>query len=155
MIYILAKATSGIKNVDGECKLALSSLLFLSTGQSFFMLGVKLGKVPPLKALLDEEAKQKKKLKRATLNADVNDAAQWLKAIPDLKQYAALLVEKEITGKRLLQINSDEPLRQLGIEVETDRKYFLLQLARVRAANRASGSCCFGLLQACMPSVLL
>ena len=46
--------------------------------------------------------------------------------------------EAEWTGERLLQVEFDEPLEKLGMYIETDRKYLLLQLSRVRDCNRVA-----------------
>ena len=40
--------------------------------------------------------------------------------------------DAEWTGEQLLCIDCDAPLEDLGMSVETDRKYLLLQLSRVR-----------------------
>ena len=47
--------------------------------------------------------------------------------------------EAEWTGERLLQVESDAPLEKLGMYNETDRKYMLLQLSRVRDCKRVVG----------------
>ena len=50
----------------------------------------------------------------------------------------AMFEEAEWTGERLLQVEFDEPLEKLGMYIETDRKYLLLQLSRVRDCNRVA-----------------
>ena len=35
------------------------------------------------------------------------------------------------TGEQMLHVDSDAPLKDVGMRIETDRKYLLLQLSRV------------------------
>ena len=48
------------------------------------------------------------------------------------RRYASMFKDAEWTGEQLLCIDCDAPLEDLGMSVETDRKYLLLQLSRVR-----------------------
>ena len=53
-------------------------------------------------------------------------------------RYIGIFEGAEWTGEKLLQVESDEPLEKLGMYIETDRKYMLLQLARVRDCQRVA-----------------
>ena len=122
------------------------------------VLGVKIAKLPLLKSLFDEEAKQKRKLSRATLGARSEDLLEWLKLIPDLQTYISGIQEKGTTGAQLVQVESDAPLIELGMNSEVDRKCLLLQLARVRArASKMSQRSVAGALNArmCVPTKAL
>ena len=100
------------------------------------VLGVKLGKLPLLKGMFEEESKQEKKASRATLGAGAEDLLDWLKLIPDLLIYIDGFQEDGTTGAQLSQVESDAPLIALGMNSEVDRKCLLLQLARVRRARK-------------------
>ena len=56
----------------------------------------------------------------------------------ECRRYIGIFEEAEWTGEKLLQVKSDEPLEKLGMYIETDRKYMLLQLARVRDCQRVA-----------------
>lgn len=113
-------------------------MLLLTTASSWLMLGIKLMKLPSLKALWDEEKKHKTKAKRVKLGDSAENLQDWLKVIKSLTQYAEHLKDK--TGKHIKQITSDEELRNLGINSKRDRTYFLLQIERIRAASRTGGT---------------
>ena len=53
-------------------------------------------------------------------------------------RYTGMFEEAEWTGGRLLQVESDAPLEKLGMYIEVDRKYILLQLSRVRDCKRVA-----------------
>ena len=98
------------------------------------VLGIKLAKVATLKAMFEEESKQKQKILRVTgLGANAEDLVHWMQPIPDLRAYINTIMESGTTGTQLLQMDSDAPLIALGMHSEVDRKCLLLQLARVRA----------------------
>ena len=42
------------------------------------------------------------------------------------------------TGEQMLHVDSDAPLKDVGMRIETDRKYLLLQLSRVRDCKRVA-----------------
>ena len=56
----------------------------------------------------------------------------------ECRRYIGIFEEAEWTGEKLLLVESDEPLEKLGMYIETDRKYMLLQLARVRDCQRVA-----------------
>jgi hypothetical protein len=116
-----------------NCK-PISTLVMLSTASSFLMLGVKLCKLPGLKMFWAEESKQKKKTSRATI--DGSDIVTWLSSMESMKQHSNIFDDAGWTGERVLQLYDEAPLIELGMLCECDRKYLLLQLARVRAAQR-------------------
>ena len=53
-------------------------------------------------------------------------------------RYVGLFEDAEWTGEKLLQVKSDEQIEKLGMYIETDRKYLLLQLSRVRDCTRTA-----------------
>lgn len=106
---------------------------------SFFCLGLKFKGLLNLKQLLPQQQKLRAKVQRAALNADATDLATWLGSISKLVQYVARFELENVTGAQLTAIESDEPLSELGMYSDLDRKYLLLQLARVRARQRAVG----------------
>ena len=59
--------------------------------------------------------------RRAILNNSAEELVSWLKVIPALKAYVSLIEEKGITGAQMLEIDSDQPLIDLGIESDIDR----------------------------------
>ena len=105
---------------------------------------------------------------RAILNDSAEDLVAWLKHIPALTTYVSVMREKGVTGAQMLEIDSDQPLIDLGIESDIDRsdttslhivplllsfflllepahlmnllgpKYLLLQIARARQRTRAT-----------------
>ena len=99
-----------------------STLMLISTAQSFTMLGIKISRVTALQALWSEQAKQKVKIThRGILNDSAEDLLLWLKAIPALTAYVSVIKENGITGAQMLKIDSDQPLTDLGIESNVDR----------------------------------
>ena len=68
----------------------------------------------------------------------LSDLSSWLKTMPDMAAYAMLFDENGATLDLLLCVESDDPLKELGMASEVDRKYLLLQLAR--AAKRLAES---------------
>ena len=111
----------------------ISFLVLLSTASSFLQLGVKLSKLPLLKVSFYQRRKEKSKVTRSKLGKGCDDLQEWLKHIPNLSQYANMFTQAGITGEQLVAVMSDTELINLGMEQEIDRKYLLLQLARVRA----------------------
>ena len=59
--------------------------------------------------------------RRAILNNSAEELVSWLKVIPALDNYASLIEAKGITGAQMLEIDSDQPLIDLGIESDIDR----------------------------------
>ena len=104
----------------------------------------KVSKVAILKKLIDIEKKQHDKVKtRLFLGMGAEDCVKWLENNVQLHSYARAFDEQHITGAKLLEVLSDESLVELGVESEVDRKYMLLQLARVRerrCRERGSGT---------------
>ena len=59
------------------------------------VLGIKLAKLTPLKAMFEEKGKQNKKILRVTgLGAGAEDLLSWLKLIPALSSYTDMIEEK-------------------------------------------------------------
>lgn len=95
----------------------------LSVASSFLMLGIKCSKLPQLKALLDSASKQQRKCKRMVLGPSAEDLKKWLASFEQFK----VLVPKfdGMTGTQMLKMYDDEPLKQLGLYSEVDRKYLV------------------------------
>lgn len=111
-------------------------VLLLSIASSFLSLGIKLSKFPNLRYLFDDEKKYKRKVSRVQLNgADV--ATTWLQRIEPLKKYATLFEAAGLgnSADKLIAMSEDAPLIAIGMDSEVDRKYLLLQVARVRQHN--------------------
>ena len=111
----------------------ISVALLQSTASSFLMLGVKLAKLPTLKSAFGDQRKEKSKMRRCTLGRGAQDLREWLESIPDLHQHSSKFEDAGVTGEQLVAVESDGELIELGMQLEIDRKYLLLQLARVRA----------------------
>ena len=60
--------------------------------------------------------------------------------MPRLAQYADAMEECGATAERMMHTDSDGALLELGVESDVDRKYLLLQLARLRARERLTGA---------------
>jgi len=98
-------------------------------------LGIKLCKIPTLKALWDEEVKQRRKLAIGDLGSSSGDLKRWLERIPQLKPYTEQFQEAGLTAEAMLAVQSDAQLAESGarIDNEVDKYCLLLNLARVRA----------------------
>ena len=118
-----------------------SSFLMLGTHSSsscahtdvYFCKGLKVSKLPQLKALLDYVSKQKKKCARTTRNL-MEDIKMWVGQFPQLKQYASKF--EGTTAERMLQLKDNDLVNEFCIGSEVDRLYLLMQLARVREHER-------------------
>jgi hypothetical protein len=122
LLYLLKMSQTG----SGHSNL----LQMLSVASSFLMLGIKCSKLPQLKALLDSASKQQRKCKRMVLGPSAEDLKKWLASF---QQFKVLIPKFDgMTGTQMLEMYDDEPLKQLGLYSEVDRKYLLLQIARVR-----------------------
>ena len=120
-------------------------LLLLSIASSFFMLGIKLCKLPLLKGLWDEEKKQKRKQARAAPSGAAHLITPWLRDIGQLAEYVDLFERAGmVTADAIVNIDSDAPLIEIGMDDEVDRKYLLLQLARVRKRASFASSALLG-----------
>ena len=83
--------------------------------------------------MIAEEAKQNHKIwTKVNLRTGTTGCTEWLNGSTQLSSYALRFAERGVTGEQLLRIFSDEALMELGVDSEVDRKYMLLQLARVR-----------------------
>ena len=98
------------------------------------MLGPQLARLPFLERMLQEHSKHGSKMSRGTLGRGAEDLFSWLQSIPDLCNYADMFKEAGATGEELAAVETDTELIDLGMQREIDRKFMLLQLARVRAA---------------------
>ena len=120
------------------------------------MVGVKLSKLPQLKALMDYESKQGKKCSRAMLKVLMVDTKKWIEQFLELKEYSSKF--EGLTGERMLQLKDNELLSQFGIDSKVDRqyvphwtnllaykvfgRYLLLQLAHVEEHEQANFQNC-------------
>ena len=95
----------------------------LSVASSFLMLGIKCSKLPQLKALLDSASKQQRKCERMVLGPSSEDLKKWLASF---EQFKVLIPKFDgMTGTQMLAMYDDEPLKQLGVYSEVDRKYLV------------------------------
>jgi hypothetical protein len=146
LLYLLKRSQTG----SGD----LNALQMLSVASSFLMLGIKCSKLPQLKALLDSASKQQGKCKRMVLGPSAEDLKKWLASF---EQFKVLIPKFDgMTGTQMLEMYDDEPLKQLGLYSEVDRKYLLLQIARVRehAKIAAGAATCLFVLNAYWCTVL-
>ena len=93
---------------------------------------MKLSRTTSLKTLIGTASKQSTKTTtRVSLNTGPEDCIAWLGSIDQLSSYTSRFEVEGITGAQLLTISEDK-LVAIGINSEVDRKYMLLQIARVR-----------------------
>ena len=104
----------------------------LSTATSFFLAGIKIAKLEVLKDLWHQRAALQRKLVRTDAEQFTADMSSWLHSMPRLVPYAGTIERGRTTAECMLGVSSDDALIELGIESELDRKYLLLQLARLR-----------------------
>jgi hypothetical protein len=83
--------------------------------------GVKLSKLPQLKALMDYEAKQKQKCCRTTLKALADSPSEWVERFAQLAGYGHRF--EGISGQRMLQLTNEDLRGKFGIESNVDRQY--------------------------------
>ena len=87
------------------------------------MLGIKCSKLPQLKALLDSASKQQGKCKRMVLGPSAEDLKKWLASF---EQFKVLIPKFDgMTGTQMLEMYDDEPLKELGLYSEVDRKHLV------------------------------
>ena len=59
-----------------------------------------------------------------------------LDVVQDL--YAVMFEDTAWSGEQMLHVESDAPLKDVGMRIETDRTYLVLQLSRVRDCNQVA-----------------
>ena len=83
--------------------------------------GVKLSQLPHLKALMDYEAKQKRKCSRIMLRVLTNSPSKWVEQFVQLAGHSPKF--EAISGQRMLQLTSEDLRCEFDMASNVDRQY--------------------------------